>query len=91
MLMDLKSMRSPEYCLTVWHVVKNNIWLVGKDMMIMRILGSLLLLCKMLRILSVCMKIVCLLLGSRRPGGGVVLGLERSQHYLHSIASLVMT
>jgi hypothetical protein len=93
-LMDLKSSRSPEFWVTAWHVVSTSICVDGKDMMTMKTLGSLLLIWGMPRNLLKCMNRVCLRLGSQRPGGGVVLGLERyihihsaPHHYIHSIAS----
>ena len=78
MLMVLKSLRSPEFCNIVWYVIRNSIYVLGRAMVILRILGCLLLICRMLRNWFSSMSAPCLSLGSLRPEGGVVLGLDHS-------------
>ena len=80
MLMVLKSLRFLGFCNIAWHVVRNNICVLGKVMVILRTLGYLLLICPMLRNWFSHMSAPCLSLGSLRPGGGVVLGPEHHSH-----------
>ena len=90
MLMVLKSLRSPEFCNIVWYALRNSIYVLGRAMVILRILGCLLLICRMLRNWFSNMSAPCLSLGSLRPGGGVMLGLEHHSHVFWLISTCLV-
>ena len=82
--MDKKNLKFQRYCQVVWYVAKNSIFVVGKVMGILKILGLIVAICRMLKNLCMTLSVLCPWLGSQGPGGGVVLGLDYSSPHVIS-------